>query len=293
MGASTAETSGFVVSAHNLFFAYETSASWVLKDINLDIRPGEHVALIGPSGAGKTTLCLCLAGAVPHVVGGQIKGEVQIFGKSSQQMSISEISKHVGLILDDPETQLFNITVEDEVSFGLQNLGLPRDEILRRIEEVLEWTELKTVREAEVYTLSGGQKQRVALASVLAMRPRLLVLDEPTSMLDPVGTTLVFEVIDKLRREEGITVILTEQKIEKVAEFAERVFFIADGTILLQGKPSEVLSQVETIGTHGIEPPQVTLMEYQLTKGDISGGPGKLSTTLNDGERFLRQYLKK
>jgi len=204
-------------------------------------------------------------------------------------MRLSEISATVGLLLDDPETQLFNITVEDEVAFGIQNLGLPREEILRRVDEVLDWTGLKSVRYAEVFSLSGGQKQRLALAAVLAMRPRLLILDEPTSMLDPVGTRQVFEVVDKLRKEAGITVLLAEQKVEKVAEFAERVFFIADGSIILEGDPSEVLSQVDELSIHGIEPPQVTMMEYELSGRRKT----KLGTTIDDGERFLREYLSR
>lgn len=280
---------GVAVSAHQLYFAYETSKSWILKGINLDIRAGEHIGLLGPSGAGKTTLCLCLAGAVPHVVNGQLRGDVRIFGRRTVEMRLPEISATVGLVLDDPETQLFNITVEDEVAFGIQNLGLPREEILRRVDEVLDWTGLKSVRYAEVFSLSGGQKQRLALAAVLAMRPRLLILDEPTSMLDPVGTRQVFEVVDKLRKEAGITVLLAEQKVEKVAEFAERVFFIADGSIILEGDPSEVLSQVDELSIHGIEPPQVTMMEYELSGRRKT----KLGTTLDDGERFLRDYLSK
>ncbi|TLY05556.1 MAG: ABC transporter ATP-binding protein [Thaumarchaeota archaeon] len=280
---------GVAVSAHQLYFAYDTSKSWVLKGINLDIRAGEHIGLLGPSGAGKTTLCLCLAGAVPHVVNGQLRGDVRIFGRRTVEMRLSEISATVGLLLDDPETQLFNITVEDEVAFGIQNLGLPREEILRRVDEVLDWTGLKSVRYAEVFSLSGGQKQRLALAAVLAMRPRLLILDEPTSMLDPVGTRQVFEVVDKLRKEAGITVLLAEQKVEKVAEFAERVFFIADGSIILEGDPSEVLSQVDELLIHGIEPPQVTMMEYELSGRRKT----KLGTTIDDGERFLREYLSR
>jgi len=280
---------GVAVSAHQLYFAYDTSKSWVLKGINLDIRAGEHIGLLGPSGAGKTTLCLCLAGAVPHVVNGQLRGDVRIFGRRTVEMRLSEISATVGLLLDDPETQLFNITVEDEVAFGIQNLGLPREEILRRVDEVLDWTGLKSVRYAEVFSLSGGQKQRLALAAVLAMRPRLLILDEPTSMLDPVGTRQVFEVVDKLRKEAGITVLLAEQKVEKVAEFAERVFFIADGSIILEGDPSEVLSQVDELSIHGIEPPQVTMMEYELSGRRKT----KLGTTIDDGERFLREYLSR
>jgi len=280
---------GVAVSAHQLYFAYDTSKSWVLKGINLDIRAGEHIGLLGPSGAGKTTLCLRLAGAVPHVVNGQLRGDVRIFGRRTVEMRLSEISATVGLLLDDPETQLFNITVEDEVAFGIQNLGLPREEILRRVDEVLDWTGLKSVRYAEVFSLSGGQKQRLALAAVLAMRPRLLILDEPTSMLDPVGTRQVFEVVDKLRKEAGITVLLAEQKVEKVAEFAERVFFIADGSIILEGDPSEVLSQVDELSIHGIEPPQVTMMEYELSGRRKT----KLGTTIDDGERFLREYLSR
>jgi energy-coupling factor transport system ATP-binding protein len=263
VAAASSEPGALAVLVKDLSFRYPGANQDAIQKTNLRVSRGEHVAVIGPSGAGKTTLCLCMAGVVPHVVQGDLRGEVHLFGRSTADQSLAELSRQVGIIFDDPEAQLFNVTVEEEVAFGPQNLGLEREQVLARVEESLDWTGTTPLRQAAVNTLSGGEKQRVAIASVLAMRPPLLILDEPTSMLDPAGTRQVFEVLERLRSREGMTIITVEHKVERLAEFAERMYVLAGGSIVAEGRPAEVLSRVDMLTDIGLEAPQVTMLEHR------------------------------
>jgi energy-coupling factor transport system ATP-binding protein len=291
MGDSQQESLGEkALLVKDLSFRYNGSAQDCLSGTSLEVRRGEHVAIIGPSGAGKTTLCLCMAGVVPHIVQGDLRGEVLLFGKPTTRQTVGELSRQVGIIFDDPEVQLFNVTVEEEVAFGPQNLGLERDQVLARVEEALEWTGSSSLREAAVNTLSGGEKQRVAIASVLAMRPPLLILDEPTSMLDPAGTRQVFEVLERLRSREGMTIVTVERNVERLAEFAERMYMLAGGTIVAEGEPADVLSRVELLIEKGLEPPQVTMLEHGL-RPVLEPGT-RYSMTVPEASLYLSRFLK-
>jgi energy-coupling factor transport system ATP-binding protein len=289
-GSEQGSTGEKAVLVKDLSFRYNGSAQDCLSGTNLEVRRGEHVAIIGPSGSGKTTLCLCMAGVVPHIVEGAIRGEVLLFGKPTARQTVGELSRQVGIIFDDPEVQLFNVSVEEEVAFGPQNLGLERDQVLARVEEALEWTGSSSLREAAVNTLSGGEKQRVAIASVLAMRPPLLILDEPTSMLDPAGTRQVFEVLERLRSREGMTIVTVERNVERLAEFAERMYMLAGGTIVAEGEPADVLSRVELLIEKGLEPPQVTMLEHGLRPVLEPGA--RYSMTVPEASIYLSKFLR-
>jgi energy-coupling factor transport system ATP-binding protein len=265
------DAGGEVLRVQGLSLKYPGFAEEVLHGVSLTVGSGEHVGIIGPAGAGKTSLCLCLAGVIPHIVSADVSGTVDVFGRSTRALSVPELARNVGIIFDDPETQLFNVTVEDEVAFGPQNLGLGRDQTLERVEEALEWTGVASLRTAAVNNLSGGEKQRVAIASVLAMRPPLLILDEPTSMLDPVGARQVFGVLDRLRSREGMTIVTVEQNVERLAEFADRMYLLASGSVTAEGSPTRVLSQVDKILAEGLQPPQVTMLEHGLKLGTADG----------------------
>jgi energy-coupling factor transport system ATP-binding protein len=231
------------VNLHNVTYKYPLTKTPVLQNVNLQVNEGEFISIIGPNGAGKSTLCYALAGFVPHFFKGEMSGSVEIEGKKSTDATLDEWVLNVGLAFQNPFNQISGAkyTVFEEIAFGLENIGVPRDEMKVRVEEALALTGISSLADRSPYSLSGGQQQRVALTSILVMRPRLLVLDEPTSQMDPIGTREVFGVIRKMA-EEGMTVVMVEHKVEWIAHFADRVIALKEGQILLEGKPNEVLT---------------------------------------------------
>ena len=231
-----------------------------LRGVDLSVRRGELVALMGPVGAGKSTLCQAIAGLVPHAWGGLFGGRVLVDGVDTRRVEPAEVCRRVGLVFQDAETQLFNATVEDEVAFGPESLAVPQDEIGRRVDWALAVVHLAGQRQRSPRQLSGGQKQRLAIASVLAMRPSILVLDEPTANLDPLGSRQVYEVLDELRRSGDLTVVLVEQDADRVVQFADRVAVLVDGQVVALGTPREVLARPGLAARLGLTPPVAELM---------------------------------
>ncbi|MBL8080934.1 MAG: ABC transporter ATP-binding protein [Anaerolineales bacterium] len=231
------------VNLKNVTYKYPLTDKPALQNINLQIKEGEFVAIVGPNGAGKSTLCYTLAGFAPHFFKGELSGTVEVAGKISNQSTLDEWVLNVGLAFQNPFNQISGAkyTVFEEIAFGLENIGIPRDEMKKRVEDAMTLTGITDLADRSPYSLSGGQQQRVALTSILVMRPKLLVLDEPTSQMDPIGTREVFGTIRKMA-EEGMTVVLVEHKVEWIAEFADRVIAMHNGQVLLEGNPSEVLT---------------------------------------------------
>lgn len=232
-----------IINLQNVTYKYPLTDTPALQNINLQVNEGEFVAVIGPNGAGKSTLCYTLAGFVPHFFKGELTGIVEVLGKESHSSTLSEWVLNVGLAFQNPFNQISGAkyTVFEELAFGLENIGIPRDEMKARVEDAMKLTGIRDLAERSPYSLSGGQQQRVALTSILVMQPKVLVLDEPTSQMDPIGTREVFGVIHSMA-ERGMTVILAEHKVEWIAQFADRVIALKDGGILLDGTPSEVLT---------------------------------------------------
>jgi len=231
------------VNLQNVTYKYPLTKMPVLQNVNLQVNEGEFVSIIGPNGAGKSTLCYALAGFVPHFFKGEISGSIEVDGKESSKSTLDEWVLNVGLAFQNPFNQISGAkyTVFEEIAFGLENIGVPRNEMRSRVEDAMALTGIRDLADRSPYSLSGGQQQRVALTSILVMRPKLLVLDEPTSQMDPIGTREVFGTIRKMA-EEGMTVVLVEHKVEWIAEFADRVIALKDGSVLLEGKPNEVLT---------------------------------------------------
>ncbi|GMV34874.1 MAG: ABC transporter ATP-binding protein [Chloroflexi bacterium CFX1] len=227
----------------NLTYLYPTSEKPVLRNLSFHIQEGEFVAVVGPNGAGKSTLCYALAGFVPHFFKGEISGEIEVNGRKSSESTLDEWVLNVGLAFQNPFNQISGAkyTVFEEIAFGLENIGVPREEMKKRVEDAMSLTGIGDLADRSPYSLSGGQQQRVALTSILVMRPRLLVLDEPTSQMDPIGAREVFGVVRKMA-EEGMTVVMVEHKVEWIASFADRVIALKEGQILLEGSASEVLT---------------------------------------------------
>jgi energy-coupling factor transport system ATP-binding protein len=232
-----------LVNLQNVTYKYPLTKTPVLQNINLQVNEGEFVAVMGPNGAGKSTLCYALAGFVPHFFKGEISGEIEVDGKKSSESTLDEWVLNVGLAFQNPFNQISGAkyTVFEEIAFGLENIGVPRSEMKDRVDEAMALTGISDLADRSPYSLSGGQQQRVALTSILVMRPRLLVLDEPTSQMDPIGTREVFGVVRKMA-EEGMTVIMVEHKVEWIAHFADRVIALNEGQVLMEGKPNEVLT---------------------------------------------------
>lgn len=232
-----------IVNLNNVTYKYPLTDTPALKDINLQVNEGEFVAVIGPNGAGKSTLCYALAGFVPHFFKGELTGIVEVDGKDLHKSTLSDWVLNVGLAFQNPFNQISGAkyTVFEELAFGLENIGIPRDEMRSRVEDAMRLTGISDLADRSPYSLSGGQQQRVALTSILVMQPKVLVLDEPTSQMDPIGTREVFGVI-RTMAERGMTVVLVEHKVEWIAEFADRVIALYEGQILFDGTPSQVLT---------------------------------------------------
>ncbi len=232
-----------IVNLQNVTYKYPLTDSPVLQNVNLQVEEGEFVALIGPNGAGKSTLCYTIAGFVPHFFKGELTGKVEVDGKDLQSSTLNEWVLNVGLAFQNPFNQISGAkyTVFEELAFGLENIGIPRQEMKERVTAAMELTGIRDLADRSPFSLSGGQQQRVALTSILVMQPKVLVLDEPTSQMDPIGTREVFGVV-RTMAERGMTVIMAEHKVEWIAQFADRVLALHEGQVLLEGKPSEVLT---------------------------------------------------
>lgn len=232
-----------IVNLKDVAYKYPLTDSPALRDINLQVEEGEFVAVVGPNGAGKSTLCYTLAGFVPHFFKGELTGSVEVDGRDLHTSTLHEWVLNVGLAFQNPFNQISGAkyTVFEELAFGLENIGVPREEMKSRVQDAMKLTGISDLADRSPYSLSGGQQQRVALTSILVMQPKILVLDEPTSQMDPIGTREVFGVI-RTMAERGMTVVLVEHKVEWIAQFADRVIALHEGQILLEGTPSQVLT---------------------------------------------------
>jgi energy-coupling factor transporter ATP-binding protein EcfA2 len=224
----------------------------VLQDIDLEIRQGEIVLITGPSGCGKSTLAYALSGLIPHAIPAQLAGQVEINGLETKSHSLREIVQQAGIVLQNPASQLFHLRVEDEVAFGPRNLGLDEGEVQRRTNWALKATSLEQFRDCKPSELSGGQKQCVAIASILAMRPGVLILDEPTASLDVPSTHRVLETLKTLREDHNVTIVIVEHRLADVARLADRLVLMENGRIVTEGLPRVILEDLERLKNLGL-----------------------------------------
>lgn len=251
------------LDVRNLSFTYAGNDFPSLTDVNMRVEGGEFVLLTGPSGCGKSTLCKSFVGLVPHSYPGKMDGDVEVFGLSVRDRPINEIATRAGLVFQDPENQLFTLSVENDVAFGPENLALPREEIRERVDWSLGAVRIQDIRTRAPFEISGGQQQRAAIASVLAMKPMLLVFDEPTSFLDPVSAKNLFELIHSLKKQLAVTVILVEHRLDLAAAMANRIIVLDKGKIVLDGDPRTVLAD-ELLDEIGVGTPAVTRLCMRL-----------------------------
>ena len=250
----------------NVNYKYPLEEKQALKNINIEIKKGEFWAVIGKNGSGKTTFCNMLRRFVPDFYKGELTGKITLEDKELKDYSQKELVQKIGFVFQNPFTQISGVkdTVFEEIAYGLENLGLDKEEIISRVEKILKLLEIEKLRDRNPYDLSGGQKQRVALASIIAMDPDILVIDEPTSQLDPKGTEDIFKIIN-LMANEGKTIILVEHKLELIAEYAQNILVLDEGEIILSGKAEEVLNN-KILLEKEIGMTEYSILAYELEK---------------------------
>jgi energy-coupling factor transporter ATPase len=279
-----------VIETRNLTYTYPGGAKPSISDVSIKVEKGDFVLITGPSGCGKTTLCRCFNGLIPHFYQGELKGEITVADIDVAKHPTYEMAKHVGLVFQNPENQLFALSIEKDVAFGLENLGVPREEMWKKVEWALNLTGIYDLRERSPHEVSGGQQQRVAIAAVLAMQPEIIVLDEPTSFLDPLSAEKIFEVIHELNKKLEITVVLVEHRLDLTAKYANRIIVMDEGKVCSDGETREVLS-TEEARLIGIGIPKATLL-YEMLRRD--GMPLSNVTPLSSEEMatLLMEVLK-
>ena len=250
----------------NVNYKYPLEDKQALKNINVEIKKGEFWAVIGKNGSGKTTFCNMLRRFVPDFYKGELTGKITLEDKELKDYSQKELVQKIGFVFQNPFTQISGVkdTVFEEIAYGLENLGLEKEEIISKVEKILKLLEIEKLRDRNPYDLSGGQKQRVALASIIAMDPDILVIDEPTSQLDPKGTEDIFKIINLMANERR-TIILVEHKLELIAEYAENILVLDEGEIILSGKAEEVLNN-KILLEKEIGMTQYSMLAYELEK---------------------------
>ena len=277
------------IVARNLTFTYVGAEEPSMQNVNLSIEQGAFAILTGPSGCGKTTFCRCLNGLIPNFYSGKLEGELTVNGVNVDGKSTAELASHIGFVFQNPENQLFSLSVERDVAFGLENLGIGREEAIDRVRWAMEVTGITDLSKKAPYELSGGQQQRAAIAGVLAMKPRIIVLDEPTSFLDPRSAEEIVEVIAKLNREMQLTILLVEHRLDIVSRYADRVIVMNEGKVALDGPPAHAYGNEARL--IGIGLPKVTHL-FHLLRSDgfqLATNPITVEEATNELRRILRE----
>lgn len=280
------------INLENVNYRYPKNQEPSLKKINLTIKEGKFIAIMGPTGAGKTTLTLCLNGLIPQLLEGELTGRITVAGKDLSKKRVQEMSKYIGLVFEDAEAQIFGRTVEEDIAFGPKNFSLPSSEIHKRVQQVLEKVGLCGFEKRNTSELSGGEKQRLAIAGVLAMQPEILVLDEATSELDPQGRAEIYQMIDDLRRERGMTILAVEHSSEEIVKRADEIIVINGGRIAWKGEPQILFRNIPLLNQLGIKPLPVSLLGWELhQKGLITFD--EIPLDVSEGEAVIKDLMKK
>lgn len=277
-----------MIEVEQLSFSYEKGKDAALDGVSLSVGRGDFVGIIGESGAGKSTLGHCINGVIPHYYKGDYYGSVRVDGKDSFELGIADIARTIGTVSQDIDGQMVAAFVEDEVLYGLENFGVPADQVEERVAMTLAEVGISDLRHREIATLSGGQKQKVALAAVLAMRPEVVLLDEPTAELDPQSSRQIFELLARLN-DEGVTVIVIEQKVMLLCEYAKHLVVMEHGHIALDGTVAEVLGHVDEMVALGVNCPRVALLSDKLNRRGV--GTGLVVSNVSDARRYVEEVL--
>ena len=278
-----------MIRIEDFSFTYKDEAKPALQEIRLSVPEGGFLGVIGPAGAGKTTLARAITGMVPHHYPGDFYGSVTVNGMDTVDSSILDLSRIVGMVFQDVDSQIISPIVEDEILYGLENFGVPREEIPGRMEEAMEKVGIADLRERSVTSLSGGQRQKVAIASIIALKPRILVMDEPTGELDPRSSRQIFSLLKELNEKQGITVLVIEQKIMLLCEFAKELAVLNEGRIVRRGPTRDVLAYAEELQELGINCPRVTTLSRILSQK--TGEEQPVCVNLDEAESMVRRLM--
>lgn len=262
-----------MIEISNFTFTYRESASPVVRDVNLSIPAGAFVGVTGAAGSGKSTLTYAMNGIIPHCYPGDFYGSVVVDGRDTCEAALTDLSRIVGSVCQDVDSQIVSTIVEDEILYGLENFGVPHEEIEARLAEALEEMGISDLRDRTIDSLSGGQKQKVAIASILALHPKVLVLDEPTAELDPASSRGVFDLLARYSSEHGTTIVVVEQKIALLSEFADMLVIVDDGQIRFAAPPAEVLAHSNELFELGVNCPRATTLMNRLAARGAYAGP--------------------
>lgn len=279
-----------IVEVQNYSWEYLNTDQPALNNITMTIDEGTFVGVIGPNGSGKTTLAYSLDGLIPGQYHGIKQGSVKILGREVEEYPRGELQRQVGVVFSDPESQFTAMTVEDELVFGMENLGMSIPEIRERLDWVLDLTNLAPLLNKPPYEISGGQKQRVALAAVLAMTPKIMILDEPTSMLDPLSRRRVFDVLARLKKEQKNTIIVIEHSLENLIPLADRMILLSQGEITMDGPTTDFFQHIDLLLEKGISPPGAMRFFYELKRAGVYRGDFPL--TAEEGWKHLERLFE-
>lgn len=276
-----------IIELSNYSWRYLDSENFAVENLNLTFEEGMFFGVIGQNGAGKTTLAYSIDGLIPGQYHGIKQGSVKVLGKEVEAYERGSLQRIVGMVFADPESQFTAMTVEDELVFGMENLGMTVPEIHERLEWVTDLTNMKPLMEKPPYELSGGQKQRVALAAVLAMTPRIMILDEPTSMLDPVSRKRVFDVLVRLKKERSMTVIVIEHSLENLIPLADKMILMAHGHMVLKDDTRAFFQNIDFLLENAVYPPETLLFFRQLKRAGYYHG--EIPITNDEAARRIRE----
>ncbi|MBR3619897.1 MAG: ATP-binding cassette domain-containing protein [Clostridia bacterium] len=279
-----------MIKIESLTFQYDGGGEPALRDISLDVEPGGFIGIIGPAGAGKTTLARAIGGMVPHHYKGDFYGSVIVDSMDTVENRMTDISRVVGTVFQDVESQIISSVVEDEMLYGLENFGIPRGEIEERLTFALRQVGIEDLRCRTIASLSGGQRQKVAIASIIALRPKVLLLDEPTGELDPGSSRMVFSLLKEMNERYGLTVIVIEQKIMLLSEFAKQLIVLNEGKIYCSGPVRQVLERAKELEGIGVNCPRVASLAISLKEA----GCGEMPVCINvdEAETMVRGLLR-
>jgi len=259
-----------LIKFNNFHFRYKGNEEYALKKINLKIKSNKFILLAGETGSGKTSLIRCMNGLIPQFYAGYYKGSVEISGKNTTETSISSLSKDIGIVFQNPENQLIAMNVEREIAFGLENLGYSRDVIKERIEEVVEITEIENIMDKAPFEISGGEQQRVAIASILALEPKLIVLDEPTANLDPFFAQKIITLLKKIQIEKKITVIISEHRMDLIVPIVEDIILMKEGEVIAYDDKDKIIND-DIFENLNINKPKIYSIFNKLKKRNLFG----------------------
>ena len=279
-----------MIEMKDFSFRYASGKRNALNNLNLTIEDGDFVGIIGNSGAGKTTLTYAINGIVPHHYKGDFYGAVTVNGLDTVDSSPEQIAAHVGSVFQDVDAQMVASMVEDELLFGLENFSVPREEIEGRVAEALEQTGISALRHRDLDTLSGGQKQKVAIAAILALRPRIILLDEPTGELDPQSSEQIYSLLARLNREHGTTIIAVEQKIGPLCRYVKKLLVLEKGEVMLHGPVREVLESSGRMEESGIHVPRIVSLHKELSGLGLVHSSAPVS--MDEAETMVREALQ-